>query len=74
MKRVSEREREKLKSKKQPKQQPKRKKKERNVIFDESVFLLINTAAEGVNFSRHRNTTQELHHQISYINNVCGWD
>ena len=67
VKRESERERE----KKQP--QTKKKKKERTVIFGESVFL--HFKQRRVNFSRVIETPHtRTNHQISYINNVCGWD
>ena len=68
VKRESEREREKKSSPK-----PKRKKKERTVIFGESVFL--HFKQRRVNFSRVIETPHtRTNHQISYINNVCGWD
>jgi hypothetical protein len=81
VKRESEREREKRKSKKQQKkQQTKKKKKERTrVIFDVKAFFSIFKEAEKrVNCSRrHRNTTQNKNKSssnLTYINNVCGWD
>ena len=77
--RVREREREKLRSKKQPKQQQtKKKKKERTrVIFDVKAFFSILISREESQLqsaSQKHHKTRTNHHQISRINNVCGWD
>ena len=78
VKRESEREREKRKSKKQQKkQQTKKKKKERTrVIFDVKAFfsILISREESQLQSSQKHHKTRTNHHQISRINNVCGWD
>jgi len=78
-KRESERERERKaqKQKAAKKQQTKKKKKERTrVIFDVKAFfsILISREESQLQSSQKHHKTRTNHHQISRINNVCGWD
>lgn len=57
----------------------KKKKKERTrVIFDVKAFFSILISREESQLQsasqKHHNKTRTNHHQISHINNVCGWD
>ena len=76
--RVRERERKAQKQKAAKTQQTKKKKKERTrVIFDVKAFFSILISREESQLqsaSQKHHKTRTNHHQISHINNVCGWD
>jgi len=73
-----ERERKAQKQKAAKTQQTKKKKKERTrVIFDVKAFFSILISREESQLqsaSQKHHKTRTNHHQISRINNVCGWD